>query len=197
MARVPVAHGGANIPAAILMTPTVVNEGGALLVLQADVYVESATNAKNAIHLSAVKDSTYVLAQGTAPSTGYQRVSIYKTSTATTNNQGEDAYKLTVGGVTTSNTFTGEWVRYLYILDTVDNKFYVYYSIDGGATYTAVKEAAAPSNTSRIGNFADVTRMGIENDTYNTSSQSYVDNMSCVRISSIQVNTADGTKTID
>lgn len=180
-----VSGGGANIPAAILMTPTTVDEGGALLVLQADVYVDSCTAGKNAIHLSAIKDSTYVLSQGTAPSTGYQRVSIALSSGA-----------LKIGGVQTTET-TKKWIRYMFILDTVDNEYYVYYSVDGGATYTAVKEASAPSNASRLSNFADVTRMGIENDTYNTSSQSYVDNMSCVRISSITVPVADGSVSID
>ena len=180
-----VGGGGANIPAAMLLTPTTVDEGGALLVLQADVYVDSCTAGKNAIHLSAIKDSTYVLNQGTAPSTGYQRVSI-----ALSNNT------LKIGGVQTTETMK-QWIRYLFILDTVDNQYYVYYSLDNGATYTAVKEAAAPSNTSRLGNFADVTRMGIENDTYNTSSQSYVDNLSVVRISSIDVPVADSVKTID
>ena len=181
-----VSGGGAHIPAAVLMTPTTVDEGGALLVLQADVYVDSCTAAKNAIHLSAVNDATYVLNQGTAPSTGYQRVSI-----ALSNNT------LKLGGVQTTETLLKQWIRYLFILDTVDNQYYVYYSLDNGATYTAVKEAAAPASSSRLGNFADVTRMGIENDTYNTSSQSYVDNMSCVRINSITVPVADGTVSID
>ena len=182
-----VSGGGANIPSAILLTPTVVDEGGALLVLQADVFLSSCTDKKNGLHLTAVNDSTYVNTQGTAPSTGYQRVSINRWGSTS----------VLVGGTNTGVSLGENWIRCLYILDTVDNTYWVYFSVDGGATYTAVKEASAPANTSRLGNFADVTRMGIENDTYNTSSQSYVDNLSVVRINSINLTVGENTVTID
>ena len=188
--------GGAWLPNYIKVAPTVIDEGGALIVLELDVYVDSASaSGKNAIHLTAYTDACNA-AYGTGISTGYQNVSLSRTATDATNSNGESAYQLKIAG-TACAASSNEWIRVKYVLDTVDNTYSVYYSIDGGKTFAAIKENAAPANTNRIANFADVTYMGVYADTYNTTVQSYVDNLSVVRVNSVSVPVADGSVTLD
>ena len=165
----------------IKVTPTAVDANGGLIVLEADFYVDSCTDKKNALHFSAFTNAANA-AYGTSISTGYQNITIYKAADGT----------LTIGGKTVSGVTVQMWVGIKIVLDTVNNKYSVYYSTDSGETFTAVISNASPANTSRLANFADVTSMGVYSDTYGVTNQSYVDNLKVSKLSCLAIKTDSG-----
>ena len=179
----PKASGGGNLTNYIKVAPDG-DDNARFIMLEADFYAVSVDASKNIFHFTAFTDA-FDGVPGTGATKGFQRVSVTTVSKATASSP----VAINIGGVTTSAT-TLEWVSVKYILDTVENKYYVYYSLDGGETFTALKEAVSPPNTTRLANYADVTYMGIETDTYQvTGGQAYVDNLKVVRVDTIQFGT--------
>lgn len=165
------------------------------LMLEADFYAVSVDASKNIFHFTAFGDDfdPLVSQKGitdtskTVTGMGFQRVSILAPKCTSAS-----AVTLSIGGTSTTAK-TLQWVSVKFILDTVENVYYIYYSVDGGNTFTAIKTASAPPVTygiTRLPDYSKVQYMGIETDTYGvTGGQAYVDNLRVVRVNTIQFGT--------
>ena len=141
----------------VYFTPSVVVEGGDLIVLEFDYYVDGCTNNKNSIKFvynyanEAVerKNGTYVTSAGVR----------------------------LINDADGSNRFALDtWVKVRVVCDNTNKKIYHYLSADSGATYTLVET---------VDNYASngdkVATIGFTYIGYGVASTQYYDNIICIQ----------------
>ena len=171
--------GGANAPTGITAAPVIVDADGAYTVMKFRMYIDTVSGSAKAYH-----DVLYLKMYDAA---GKEKKAIigYRSSTTTTNAAGETVYKLKSCGADINAT-TNMWIDLILVNDSTQNKYFAYYSVDGGKTYTYVNGGT----TGLTGNLASVK---IDTNAYQVNSNAYIDNWTNTQVSSVSIPLTDGT----
>ena len=171
--------GGANSPSYATATPVIVDAEGDYTVMKFRMYIGTVDGSAKAYH-----DVLY-LYMIDEDGTSKKATVGYRGSTASTNAAGNTVYNIKSCGKDIAAT-TNMWVDLILVNDNSAKKYYAYYSVDGGVTYTY-------ANGGTTGLKSNVTSLKFEANAYQVNSLALVDDWSNVRVSSVSIPLADGT----
>ena len=171
--------GTSNSLSYVTATPVIVDADGTYTVMKFRMYIGTVDGSKNASH-----DVLYLKMYD---ATGKEKKAIvgYRTSTTATDADGNTVYALKSCGASINAT-TDMWVDMLLVSNNTEKKYYGYYSVDGGVTYTY-------ANSGSTGLTDNITSVKLDTNHYQVNGQAYVDNWSNVRVSSVSISLTDGT----
>ncbi|MBQ8583326.1 MAG: hypothetical protein IJ488_01785 [Clostridia bacterium] len=178
-----ITSGGSNATTTVNVVPEAIDSDGTYAVFDIDLYLDYSAGEK------AFHDVLYLYLKGdsatTLPSDGTTSKKIilsYRSSTQATID-GETEYKLKAAGIEL-DAYTGQWVNFKIVVDNA--KYYLYYSVNGGTSYTFVAETSHSLGS-------NITNAVLSTNLYKVRSQIYADNISFVKTGKVSFALADGT----